>query len=289
MPAPDAEDRAERDDRERVKMTENVETIPEATGMGETDVLDDILGEAGEAPPVPESQPAAEEAQPENTETAVPDPEAEPQPEEPKEPEVERTVPLKTFLDMRDENKEYKARLSQLERALAESRKPNVQQPQSSDLFDDPEGYAKNSLSMQDEFNSLKGQVQEQKMAFVEMSLAYAQEKMGDQVFNDAYEAAKNDARASLFILNSPNPGGALIEYHNQRQRQQILDRIPEGKSLEDWIREEAMKLPAQQPVQQPDKPKIAAPTPSLAAAKGSGTGAMTPVLSDDPLDDLLK
>lgn len=274
-----------REDRERVKIMSMGDV--ENAGAETSDVLDDVLGDAGAVTietgqeegagqPVTEAAPETIEAEQAAQNT--------PAREEP-EP---KSVPLATFLNMRDEAKAKEAEIAALQQQLAVSQKPASKPVGLPDPVEDPDGYAGYMQAIEARLEQMDRQNEETRMSAVNFNLEMAEQRFGEE-FKAAYAAAQANPQVASYVLRHPNPGAALMECYRAQQRQQIAEEIPIGKSKEDWIREEYAKLQPQSgtATTQP-QPQIQAP-PSLVGAKGGSAPSIAQGVSDDPLDDLLK
>lgn len=182
---------------------------PEATGA-----------EVENAPEIVEEAPAPE---PEPTPEPEPEPVAAPEPEAPKD--EQRTIPLATALNWRDEAKEAKRRLEQIE---AQQRQ-QVAQP---DPYDDPVAFAQHQKTLvqqaiiQDRF---------------ERSNEEAVEKFGEDKVKAAVEwagerAQSNPAFAAEYMAKT-RPIHWIVQQH---QREAMLADI--GDNPDDWFAREAAK-----------------------------------------------
>ncbi|MEN3931405.1 hypothetical protein WJT86_10090 [Microvirga sp. W0021] len=198
-----------------------------------------------------------------------------------------KTVPLATFLEMRNEVKASRAEAEELRRILVSVQQEGVKPP---DPVTDPVAYQQHMemqrIQQQQQQEALEAQ---QHLGFIESSLESAKEHLG-QDFEAAYEMARANPQVAKYILCHPNPGGALVEFHKQLQRNGVLERYPTGVLADDWLLEQSDRPNKRSngPISY-QKSHLAAPPPSLAGARGGNASVMAPVLSDDPIDDILK
>lgn len=202
----------------------------------------------------------------------------------------ERMVPLATFLGMRDEAKASRAENAELRHMLAIMQHGDVpsQDMGIPDPASDSVGHSQYMAMLESQMAQMEAQQAYEQLGYVESSLEAAKEHLGES-FAEAYEVARANPHVARHILNHPNPGGALVEFHHQLQRQKIVEQIPPGVPLDDWIIQQAERLPRQWPGVAYQTSHIAAPPPSLAGARGGNASAMAHVVSDDPVDDILK
>lgn len=160
-----------------------------------------------QAQPVEQAQEAEQveqrpevQAQPEQTETALVEQEEKPQ----------HTVPLATFLDKRDEVKELK-------RQLAEMQAKQVQQPQEPvkipDPYEDPDGFATYQQNLiQDQAFQLR----------LDMSGQFAEQAHGKEKVEAAVAWAQEEGAKDPFfgqrLRMQPNPVGWVVEQYNRDQ-----------------------------------------------------------------------
>lgn len=210
--------------------------------------------------PIPESAP---EPQPEPE--LVPEPE--PQPEPAKE---EHSVPLAKYLDTRDEAKELKRRIAELEARQA------PKQQDVPDPVDDPQGFA----AYQNE--GFQKALVAQKF---EISDVMAKREHGAEAVQAAadwaMERAANDPSFRLAYMREPHPIDWIVRQH---KRDGLVSQLPDDvSSLDELIeREIARRGLAAQPAPetvatQQQAPKPAAPRPSLVNAPSGGGVEHTP------------
>ena len=177
---------------------------------------------APEAPKEPEPVPEAPK-DPEPTPQPAPPAEAPPQAAE----RPEHTVPLPKYLDTRDENKELKRRLAELE--------ARQKQPQAPDPVDDPDGYARHHE-----------QRFEQKLTAqkFEMSDVMARQAHGSEVvetaMNWAMERAQTDPVFAASYMREAHPIDWIVRQH---KRDALFSQLPDDtSSLEELIQREVAK-----------------------------------------------
>jgi len=219
---------------------------------------------APEAPKEPEPVPEAPK-DPEPTPQPAPPAEAPPQAAE----RPEHTVPLPKYLDTRDENKELKRRLAELE--------ARQKQPQAPDPVDDPDGYARHHE-----------QRFEQKLTAqkFEMSDVMARQAHGKETVETAMEWALNRAQTDPVFaaqyMRETHPIDWIVRQHKQDG---LIKQI--GEDPDDFVRRRAAELgliapPAGQELPEPatpqPAPKPAAPTPSLVSMPSGGGVSAVPL-----------
>lgn len=225
------------------------------------DFLDEVFAAPAEALPEPVVEPTPE---PVIEQAPEPAPEPEPQPEPAPQPEPvvqqDHTVPLAKFLDTRDENKELKRRLAEMEAQRQPATRP--------DPFDDPEGYAAHTEQLIDQ------RLSEQRF---QMSDLMARQVHGAEVVEKAVpwalEKAQKDPVFAAAYMRDPNPIDWIVRQH---KRDSIVSQLPEDvSSLDELIEREIAKrglsaAPAAQPIPAAavpqQAPKPAAPPRSIAS-----------------------
>lgn len=234
--------------------------------------IDAIL--EGQEPEATPEQPAEEAPQGATEEAAeAPPPEAEAEPEASEiasedAPEAPK-VPLKALHEVRDENRDLKQRLANLEARQA----PKVEQPKPPE-FIDPEGAT-----------YLQQQVQQiQHNNALEMSQLRAEMRHGEDVVKTAFDAANQAGLAGQFAQQK-DPWGALVNWHMQQQVVAEVGNDPVAYR-EKIAAEERAKIKAEMAVQQA---KGAQPAPSMAGVtSATQTTAQPGSFQAASLDDLL-
>lgn len=219
--------------------------------------------------PLPEPEAEAVEEQPAEEPVAEPEP-VEAQEEAPQaeaEPEDPKTVPLSTFLSLRDELKELKAKVEK----PAQQAAPLPKRP---DPFEDPEGAASwdaNMVHQRDLFRSERT----------------AKREYGDDFVNEAFEAAKSAGMAAQFA-KSQFGWEDMAEWHKKNveanEAKAKLSEIGDVEALKAKLREDLLKeLKAEMVADQVRN------TPSLANETSVG-GRSAPAVPDfTDLDSILK
>lgn len=216
--------------------------------------------------PMPEPEPVIEPTPEVVAEEAAPEPTPEPTPEPQEEA---RHVPLATFLDKRDEARELKRRVAELEAQTAKPAPADMPDP-----IDDPQGFA----GWQQE------QVQQALVAQrFEISDLMAKQAHGEETVKAAadwaMERAKSDPSFKMAYMQQPHPLDWIVREH---KRVGLITEI--GDNVDDWFAREAAKrgyaqsapnAAAAPAVAAQAQPAPAVPTPprSLASAPGKGGG----------------
>lgn len=213
-----------------------------------TDFLDGMM--QSDAPEAPEPTPEAPvettvEPQAEPEPTPEPEPVAEPAPEPEASRDEQRTIPLATALNWRDEAKEAKRRLEQLEA----QQRPQAATP---DPFDDPQGYAAHQQSL----------VQQAIIADrFERSNEEALEKYGEDKVREAVQWAGERAKANPAFaaeyMSKTRPIHWIVQQH---QRDAMLSEIGD-RSMDDFVRDYLTRNPGLLPQSAP----VAAPVAAVA------------------------
>lgn len=263
-----------REDRERVETM--TEMMMSDAGAGENaEMLDDVLSEPGHL----------EGVGAEGMETGV-------EGMEPENPEQGgRTVPLATFLGMRDEAKAMNAENAELRQIIAMMQQQG-QLPPENDIPDpetDPLGYSQYMAMLENQAAQVEVQQAHEQLSQVEGSLDAAKSYLGEN-FIEAYETARANPEIARMVLMHPEPGAALVELHHQIQHMKFAGYSQPGVSQNSWGTPQAAYHQPQWGGAAPfHNTTIAAPPPSLAGARGGNASALVPLISDDPIDDLLK
>ncbi len=209
-----------------------------------------------------------------------------------------RMVPLATFLGMRDEAKAVGAENAELKRIITMMQQPQMPQPPGlppqpegiPDPATDPAGYAQYMAMLENQAMQAEVQQAHEQLSFVESSLDAAKGHLGGKSFQEAYEVARANPQIAKEVLLHPSPGEALVALHHQLQHFKYAVQNPAGMARNSWAPPQAAPQPhswqGAAPYQQAFMP---APLPSLAGARGGNASALAPLLSDDPIDDLLK
>lgn len=169
--------------------------------------------------PAPVEQVEAEQPEPE------PAPEPAPEPQAPREDE-QRTIPLATALNWRDEAKEAKRRIAELEAR---------NQPQMApDPFDDPQGFAAHQTQQ------VEQRLMQERFAMSDM---FARQAHGaetvDQAVTWAQERAAQDPAFATSYMRQQNPIEWIVQQH---KRDALLSDIGDPSKLDDWFEREAVK-----------------------------------------------
>lgn len=176
--------------------------------------------------PTPEPEPVIEPT-PEVAEPVAPEPTPDPV-AAPEAQDEARHVPLATFLDKRDEAKELKRRVAELEAQTAPKPAP-VDMP---DPIDDPHGFA----------NWQQGQVQQALVAQrFEISDLMAKQTHGEEAVKTAaewaMERAQSDPSFKMAYMQQPHPLDWIVREH---KRSGLISEI--GDNVDDWFTREAAK-----------------------------------------------
>lgn len=164
-------------------------------------------------------EPAVEEVAPE------PEPVVEPVIEAPKQ---DHSVPLPKYLDTRDELKEARRRIAELEANTAP-------QPQRPDPFDDPDGFAQH----------IESRVAQAEMQAVwQVSDRLARKEHGSEVVDAAIqwatERAPNDLGFTTSYMKAEDPIDWIVRQHKQHA---IVSQLPtDVSSLDELIEREIAK-----------------------------------------------
>lgn len=236
-----------------------------------TDILDgltipaDVLKGAEAAPATPAAAPPTPD-QPLQPAAAAP---AVPAPVEPAAKQ-DHTVPLPTFLDMRDQNKELKRRLAEIEARPA---------PQIPSAATDPEAFARYQTDL---VNGTRTDT------VFNMSELMAREKHGDEPVTQAMSWAMDQAQTSPAFaaeyLKQKHPIDWAVK---QQKRHALLTEMgddPEAYIAKRIAAQTATPTPAPAQPSQAATPQPAAPAPaqpsptrSLASAPNAGSATSVP------------
>lgn len=137
------------------------------------------------------------------------------------------------------EARELRARLEALERNQRPPPQQQPEQPQRPDIFADPEGWERQTRAEIE--NSIATR-------YVNASLADARDEHGEK-FDEAFKAITSldprnpaDQATVVQIYNSPNPGKALMRWH---ERQQLVREIgPDPRAFRNKVAQELMNDP---------------------------------------------
>ncbi len=181
--------------------------------------------EAKEPDPQPEVTEPEPEKEPEAAQTEAAEPEPEPDPEPQRDDlgrvpsgvfrdEAERRrAAEKALEDAQKQTADLQAQMQQLQTMFMQQQQPQPQtpqeQPQMPDPFTDPEGALQfQQKQFQQEMNQMR----------VNTSLDIAEAKYGEE-FSTAYQSLMQSGNQQLAnqILNSPNPGEALVQEFRTR------------------------------------------------------------------------
>jgi hypothetical protein len=267
-------------------------------GVRETE--NEILSEAFQDTPAQEPEPVAEPEKPENRDPETGQFKATEQKTEPEkvtqteqEPDEHGQVPSWRVREINEEKRgalaraeaaerersELKSRLEAMERQLQQHQKPK-EEPKQEDIdpLIDPQGFAKR---LETSFESKLREIQ------LNNNLALASVKHGekfDAAYNAFLQAAQQGDRVSYqSVMNSPNPGEAMVRWHAQQQTLKEVGSDP--AAYKQKLLDDAMKDPAFQArvieaikggsVQQGQRPNnITQLPPSLSRATGSKSGS---------------
>lgn len=192
--------------------------------------LEDILSDK----PVEEILDAVEE-EPEQTEEPVEETVAEetkPEPEPEKEPEPQ-AVPLAALQEVRGENRELKAQLTQLQQMMTQRQQPQQPQP-APDVLENPEGYQ----------SFISEQVQSAtRNAKLDMSEEMARSQYGDEVVEAAFQAFQAVQNPGLYqsLMAAKSPWSEMVKWHKKELLAQEIGNDPEAykASVEAKVRAE--------------------------------------------------
>lgn len=189
-----------------------------------------------EAQAEPEAPAVAERSRDELGRFAKPETQEQPEPEPQPEPEEKRAdhrVPLMELLNERERRQEEQRRAEALYRELEQLRQqlqpPTPQTPP--DQFQDPEAY---NNFWEQRFQQQQAMFQQSIRSIqAENSLARAHDKHGD-VFMEAYKAiqdraAQGDRLPAQQVVNSPNPGEAMVNWYKRESTLQTVGNDPEA------------------------------------------------------------
>lgn len=215
--------------------------------MADQDFLGDMLNDDAPAPAEAEAvQPAVEAvveepAQPEPTPEPAPAPA--PTPEAPREDD-QRTIPLATALQWRDDAKEAKRRIAEMEAR---------QQPQSApDPFDDPQGFAAHQTQQ------VEQRLLQERFAMSDM---FARQQHGaetvDQAVTWAQERAAQDSTFATSYMRQQNPIDWIVQQH---KRDSMISQIG-NRSMDDFVRDYLAQNPG---LVAPPAPVAAAPVAAV-------------------------
>jgi hypothetical protein len=221
---------------------------------------------AGEVTSPPAEEPKEPEKAPEEPKAPAEAPqEPEPKPSEAAE-RPEHTVPLPKYLDTRDENKELKRRLAELE---AKERKPD----KIPDPVDDPDGFARYADRVADsKVTNLKFEMSDQ------MARTAHGAEVVEKATDWALERAQQDPVFAAQYMREAHPIDWIVRQH---KRDGLVSQL--GDDPDAYVRRRAAELgltapPAGEvpkPATEPPAEKPAAPTKSL-IDQPSGGGIVT-------------
>lgn len=240
------------------------------------DLVDEVFGNV---PAEPEKAPTIEPTPEPQVEQPV---EPEPAPEPPQvQKDEERHVPLRTFLDQRDEAKEWRRKAE----ALQAQQQPKATVP---DAYDNPDEFA----------SFMEARLEERLTAQrFEISDQLAREKHGDEAVEAAVQWASGKAQAdpgfAASYMRDKNPINWIVAQH---KRDAIVSALPNDvSSLDELIEREIAKrgltapTPAPTPVVAAPVSRPAAPPRSIAsdvAASGSAPSNSDPFAGLNALFD---
>lgn len=186
----------------------------------------------------------------------------------------QHSVPLAKFLDTRDENKELKRQVADLQRQLQE------RTAQAPDPVADPEGYRTYVQGDQSQRfqQMLTG-------AMLNMSEQMARQSLGSEAVDAAVEAMrehiKTDPHSYQRVMQSQHPYAELVKWHQQHK---LLSEIGDPSKFDDFVRARFAALQQQQqpgsgttpaPITPPQAPAI--PPPSLTRAPAAPKASDVP------------
>lgn len=177
--------------------------------------------------------------------------EQEPEPvvEEPKpvEDKPDHRIPLTELLNEREKRQSEQRRAEALANQLEQMQRQfqQFQRPQQvPDQFANPEEY---NAYWENRFQQMQSQFAEQiKATQAENSLARAHERYGDD-FEKGYQvildrAAQGDRQAAQLVVNSPDPGAAIVNWYKRESTLQLVGDDPTAYTQR--VLEEALKNP---------------------------------------------
>lgn len=271
----------------------------------EQEVLSDtsdaeILNEAFQDTPAEQPEPVAEPEKAENRDpetgqfTAKTEQKAEPEKVEKTEPEPDEhgQIPSWRVREINDEKRaavaraeaaererlELKTRLEAMELQLQQPKPKEEPKQEEIDPLIDPQGFAKR---LQDGFDAKLREVQ------LNNNLALASVKHGekfDAAYNAFLQAAQQGDRTTYqSVMNSPNPGEAMVRWHAQQETLREVGSDPaayKNKILEDAMKDPAFQAKVIEAIKGGSAPSGQRPNnvtqlpPSLSRATGSKSGA---------------
>lgn len=210
------------------------------------------------------------------------------QQEQPKEQSNDWTYAA--YKDKSEQAKQWRDKATALEQEIAQYRQREAesqQRQQAPDMFESPDAYNEYWANRQSQF--------EQRLRFeTSMQLAHGQH---GEVFESAYQEAVDRAnrgdKSIAFLMQSPNPGQALVAWYRREQSNQKLEEFGGDldayeKSMRERIEAEIReKYEAEQAAQQVQKPKLEMPT-GLAGVRSVGPRTGPAWGGPKPITDIL-
>lgn len=233
--------------------------------------------EPAAAPPEPAAV-VANPAEPPKAPVPPVAPQAQVQPQS----QPDHTVPLAKYLDSYNEARELKRENQRLKQEIQAKNAPPVQAP---DPLQDPEGFRQHM--MEEAKRAWEPEVRNSRLL---MSEQIARQQFGDEAVTAAMDALEksNDPLAFQKIMNSPHPGGEVVNWHRQHK---LLNDI--GTDPDAYVRRRYAELTAADPANPAapglsnPKPALQIPPPSLGRAPAGPSAATVPVGPGQAFDAL--
>lgn len=254
------------------------ETPVEAPVEQQAEIPRDDKGRFASKAPEPsveaEPEEVEAEAQPEET------PKEETQPE--KAPDQPNDWTYAAFRDEKDKRQKWQEKATAYERELAQYRqKEQETQQQVPDVFQDPEAYHSYWTNRQSEFEKRIKFENSMQIAHVQHGEAF------EQAYQEATDRANRGDQSIAFLMQSPNPGQALVSWHKREQAAKEIGDDPSAyrervrQEIEAELREKYEAEPQQA------QPKPVMPS-GLAARRSTGPRTGPSWGGPQPLADIL-